>query len=137
VDLARAQVTRAEAGAAALEDLGTAAAEWTPLPHAAASQDRDGSVVGEMVHIDRFGNLVTNIDASQLPPDPVMTVASTVIDRVCGSYGEVEPGGVLAIVGTTGKLEISINRGSAAKKLLVSKTDPVSVGSASVRQTAK
>jgi glycerol uptake facilitator-like aquaporin len=55
------------------------------------------------------------------------TVGSTVIDRVSDTYGDVEPGGVLAIVGSTGKLEISINRGSAAKKLFVCRTDPVRI----------
>jgi hypothetical protein len=90
----------------------------------------DGSIVGEVVHIDHFGNLVTNIDASQLPPHPRITVGGTAIDRVSDSYGDVEPGGVLAIVGSTGKLEISINRGSAAKKLFVSRTDPVRIEAA-------
>jgi len=80
-----------------------------------------------VVHIDRFGNLVTNIHASQVPARPRVTVGSTAIDRVSDTYGDVEAGGVLAIVGSTGKLEISINRGSAAKKLFVSRGDPVRV----------
>jgi hypothetical protein len=88
--------------------------------------------VGEVVHVDRFGNLVTNIDASQLRSDCRITVGSTVIDRVSDNYGEVEVGSVLAIAGSTGKLEISINRGSAAKKLFVSKTDPVRIEAAAM-----
>lgn len=110
-----------------LEELGPGLSEWTRLPHALASAEQDGRVAGEVVHIDRFGNLVTNIHASQLPERARITVGSTVIDRVSDSYGEAEVGEVLAIVGSTGKLEISINRGSAAKKLFVSRTDPVHV----------
>jgi hypothetical protein len=113
-----------------LEELGPALREWTPLPRALANREPDDSVVGEVVHIDRFGNLVTNIDASQLPSRLRIMIGSTVIDRVSDHYGEVEVGGVLAIIGSTGKLEISINRGNAAKKLFVSRTDAVSVHSA-------
>lgn len=112
---------------ARLGELGAATSEWTRLPHALGTAEGDGRIVGEVVHIDRFGNLVTNIDASQLPPNPRITVGGTVIDRVSDTYGDVESGGVLAIVGSTGKLEISINRGSAAKKLFVSRTDPVRI----------
>jgi len=110
-----------------LDDLGPAASEWTPLPHALAKAEPNGSILGEIVHIDRFGNLVTNIQASQLPEHSRVIVGSTVIDRIIEAYGDVESGGVLAIVGSTGKLEISVNRGSAAKKLFVSRTDPVRV----------
>ena len=110
-----------------LEELGPPLSSWTTLPRALASVESTGKVAGEVVHIDRFGNLVTNIHGSQLPSRPRITVGSTVIDRVSDHYGEVEVGGVLAIVGSTGKVEISINRGSAAKKLFVSRTDPVHV----------
>jgi S-adenosylmethionine hydrolase len=110
-----------------LDELGSVLPQWTELPHALATREADGSIVGEVVHIDRFGNLVTNIHASQLPIRPRIRVGSTVIDRVSDHYGEVEVGEVLAIVGSTGKVEISVNRGNAAKKLFVSKTDPVRI----------
>ena len=70
---------------------------------------------------------MTNIHASQLPARPRITIGSTVIDRVSDTYGDVEAGGVLAIVGSAGRLEISINRGSPARNLLVFKMDPVHV----------
>jgi len=115
------------AGGVRLDELGIRASGWTPLPHAVALVEGEGRIVGEVVHIDRFGNLVTNIDASQLPPHPRITVGSTVIDRVSDTYSDLEPGGVLAIVGSTGKLEISINRGNAAKRLFVSRMDSVHI----------
>jgi S-adenosyl-L-methionine hydrolase (adenosine-forming) len=110
-----------------LDELGPAATEWTALPNATARVEADGSVVGEIVHIDRFGNLVTNVRGSQLPARPRITVGSTVIDRLTNTYGAVEVGGVLAIIGSTGHLEISINRGNAAQRLFVSRTDPIRV----------
>ena len=125
-----APAAAALAGGVRLEELGPTVREWTTLPHALAARDPGGGIAGEIVHIDRFGNLVTNIDASQLPSRPRITVGSTVIDRVSDHYGEVEVGGVLAIIGSTGKLEISINRGNAARKLFVSRTDPVRIEAA-------
>ena len=112
---------------ARLEELGPMLVQRMALPHALARSAADGSIVGEVVHIDRFGNLVTNIHASQLPENLRIIVGSTVIDHISHTYGAVEVGSVLAIIGSTGKLEISINRGSAAKKLFVSRTDPVRV----------
>jgi S-adenosyl-L-methionine hydrolase (adenosine-forming) len=112
---------------ARLDKLGSPTSEWVRLPHASGTVESDGTIVGEIVHIDRFGNLVTNIDASQLPPHPRITVGSTVINRLSDAYSDVDRGGVLALVGSTGKLEISINRDSAAKKLFVSRTDPVRI----------
>jgi S-adenosylmethionine hydrolase len=108
-------------------DLGPALTEWVRLSRASAQRDAHGTIIGEVVHIDRFGNLVTNVHASQLPSNPRFTVGSTVIDGIADHYGEVEVGGVLAIVGSTGMIEISINRGSAAKKLFVSRADPVRI----------
>ena len=119
-----------------LEELGPTLSQWTQLPRALAAPEPDGSIAGEVVHIDRFGNLVTNIHGSQLPGHPRITVGSTVIDRVSDTYGDVEVGGVLAIVGSTGKLEISINRGSAAKKLFVSRTDPVRIDAGTALECA-
>lgn len=113
-----------------LDELGPTVTEWTLLPHAAAKVEANGNVLGEIVHIDRFGNLVTNVGASQLPIRPRITVGSTMIDGITSSYGAVEAGGVLAMIGNTGKLEISINRGSAAQKLFVSRTDPVRIEAA-------
>lgn len=113
-----------------LDELGPAASEWTTLPHALAKVEPEGGIVGEVVHIDRFGNLVTNIQASQLPSHPRITVGSTVIDHITDAYGAVDAGGVLAIIGSTGRLEISVNRGNAAKKLFVSRADPVRVEAA-------
>ena len=64
-----------------LQELGPTLSQWTQLPRAAASREPDGSITGEVVHIDRFGNLVTNIHASQVPARPRVTVGSTAIDR--------------------------------------------------------
>lgn len=111
-----------------IEQLGPALPQCIQLPHAIARSKPDGNILGEVVHIDHFGNLVTNIRASQLPPPPLtITVGDAIMKRVCDSYADVETGHVLAIIGTTGNLEICVNRDSAAKRLYVSKFQQVHV----------
>jgi len=123
-----APVAAALACGTRLAELGSAATEWTPLPHAIAGTEPDGTILGEVVHIDHFGNLVTNIRASQLPAPPLrITVGDAVMDRVCENFADVEVGHVLALIGSTGNLEISVNRDNAAKRLFVSKHQRVVV----------
>jgi S-adenosylmethionine hydrolase len=114
-------------GAAALSDLGPPVTQWTRLAHAKAAGDADGVIHGEVVHVDRFGNVVTNIRAEQLPLRPVIKIANAVIDGLSHSYADVERGCVLAMIGSTGNLEISINRGNAAQSLYVSPPTQVRV----------
>lgn len=91
--------------------------------------NREGVLTGEIVSIDRFGNLVTNI-----PGEPIASadaveirVGKTVIDRMTRSYAEGKKGKLFAIVGSTGNLEISVNKGSAAAKTGAEVGDPVRV----------
>lgn len=75
----------------------------------------DGPTKGQIVHIDRFGNLVTNIASGSLPEGFQMEIGGTLIAkrRDCFSAG---PGGELfAIDGSAGLVEIAVFRGSAAE----------------------
>jgi S-adenosylmethionine hydrolase len=73
---------------------------------------------GEVVQVDRFGNLITNLR----PPGLEQASAATVL--VAGrelalvvTYGNVAPGELLAVVGSSGRIEIAVNGGSAAAAL--------------------
>lgn len=78
----------------------------------------EGTVVGEVVGVDSFGNLITNVPGERLEKaDRVeVRVGKTTIDRVLKSYASAKDGRLFGIVGSRGTLEISINRGNAAKK---------------------
>ncbi len=85
-----------------------------------------GETLGHVMHIDHFGNLVTDIRSSDLPPGPVeIYVAGSRIDGISHHY--LEPGGLLALVGSSGYLEISFRNGSAARHLDSMVGDEVSV----------
>lgn len=117
-------------GATSLEELGSDAGDWKRLPHALAAVGSGGQIRGEVVHIDGLGNVITNIRATQLPDGPVrIAIGDAVMDRICDTYAEVEPGKVLAIIGTTGNLEICINQGNASERLFITLSQRVAVTS--------
>ena len=86
-----------------------------------------GSLVGEVVHADRFGNLITNIPAYQLQDKGAVTfeLKGHRIRGISSSYAE--GGGLLAIVGSNDTVEVSVKNGSAAEELEAGVGDPVRV----------
>ena len=62
-------------------------------------------LVGEVLHVDAYGNLITNLPASLLPPRFEVGVGTRRIQRAT-SYAAVEKGALLALVGSSGLLEI-------------------------------
>lgn len=77
-----------------------------------------GGVAGVVVHVDRFGNLVTSLRADALAgalgPDAVVRIAGRALALV-GTYGELGRGRAGALVGSGGRLEIAVREGSAAR----------------------
>ncbi len=92
---------------------------------------QDGNLTrGEIVSVDRFGNLITNIARANLrdttQPVEIRAGNRTVTGLSC-TYGDAEPGVVLAVLGSSDRLEISVNRGSAAVQLGLQVGDPVTL----------
>jgi len=82
------------------------------LPIAEPSVAPDGSLVGKVLHVDRFGNLITNIKSNTLPgKDIVIEVGGHCIQGISDYYAQKE--GVMAVIGSSGYLEISLRDGSA------------------------
>jgi S-adenosyl-L-methionine hydrolase (adenosine-forming) len=78
--------------------------------------NRDGSIDGVILKNDRFGNLLTNLAAVDVPADRTnlsIELGTLRINRFCRYYAEVPEGELFAIVGSSGLLEIAVNRGSA------------------------
>lgn len=92
-------------------------------------QERE--VRGEVVSIDHFGNLATNIVGGDLPlysPSTIITSAGgQQIIGLSQYYSEHPPGTVLSLIGSSGRLEISQNIGNAAKTLDLKVGDQVTV----------
>jgi S-adenosylmethionine hydrolase len=90
-------------------------------------------VEGEVVHVDDFGNVMTNIGASDLESiNREKTVKlrvgkSGLMADFCKTYAEVEPKKPMVLIGSHGFFEISVNQGNAAKMLKVRVGDKVTV----------
>ncbi len=106
--------------------LGVAVSRIGPLIHDAVTQaagqsvrDSHGSWSGEIVHIDRFGNLITNLSVKCILANGrfVLKVASHELHKVAASYSAIPPGETALVAGSSGFLEIAANRDSAAQLL--------------------
>jgi len=99
-----------------LESVGTRISDFIkkPLP----VPRREGrKIVGTVLRIDKFGNVITNVRRSDLSPHFTMRVAGTPITRLCANFSEAEPGEFFAVEGSTGYIEIALNQASAADRL--------------------
>ncbi len=80
--------------------------------------ERDGPLVrGHVLHVDRFGNLITTVPNDWLPEAAEAEIAGVRIPAVSASYDAVERGHLLLTRGSGGTLEISVRDGSAAERL--------------------
>src|SRR5439155_10625773 len=99
------------------KDLGPTVAQWTrhELPAPALGSRR---LAGEVVFVDSFGNLLTNIpgEAFQgLASQPVEVVVGTrAVTRVVQTYAEAGRGTPIALVSSAGLLEVAVVEGNAA-----------------------
>ena len=86
------------------------------LPIAKPSVDPDGTVIGQILHIDRFGNLITNIRSNNLPGKNVtVEVGGHRIQGMSDYYAQAE--GIMAVAGSSGYVEISLRDDSACNFL--------------------
>ena len=84
------------------------------------------TLCGQIIHVDRFGNLVSNI-AIESPVG--VSVEVNIADRriPCPSRSYASATGLLAIVGSHGFLEIAVRNGSAAESLNAGVGTPLTV----------
>jgi S-adenosylmethionine hydrolase len=103
-----------------ISDLQTIPAAW--LEHISSSE-----IEGRIIHIDRFGNLVTNLAKDALPVDFTLEINGRTIDAHRQFYAEAEPGEAFSIWGSAGFLEISVRNGSAKEILGAGRGDKILV----------
>lgn len=106
-----------------LESLGPPIDDPVTLPPPVPGRTPDGAD-GEVVHVDRFGNLVTNLPRSWTDALPRVEVAGRTL-ALAPSYGHVEEGELLAVVASDGLVEIAVRGASAAERLATGVGEPV------------
>ena len=82
---------------------------------------------GIVKHIDRFGNLITNIPDSNLPDKITGRFKNTDFKGLVSNYSEAEPNKLFAIKGSSGYLELFTNKGNTAKVTNAKAGDKVEV----------
>lgn len=88
--------------------------------------DYQGNLIGHILHVDHFGNLITNIKRVNLPgKDIPIEVAGRLIQGITDYYAEGEE--LMAIIGSSGYLEIALKNGSAADFLNIGTGDEIKV----------
>ena len=94
----------------------------------------DDHVVGEVLRVDRFGNLITNIDRKTF--DRVATdrgsleiqVGTHQVARIVSTYADATEGELCALFGSSEHLEIAANGSNAAALLQLGRGAPVRIG---------
>src|SRR5271169_2943063 len=111
---------------APLELVGPEARDALMLPIPRARQESSGVWSAEVVHQDRFGNLTTSLTRAELDailaevggdPAEIVAVVAGMVLPVVGTYADVHPGEPCALLGSSDRLEIGVNQGSAAALL--------------------
>jgi hypothetical protein len=106
------------AAGAPFEALGTPIADPVVLDFSHPSRLADGSVLGEVSHVDRFGNLISTIPETWLAGRAwVARCAGQEIAGPSTSYASAQSGELLMLIGSSGTLEIAVREGSAAERL--------------------
>ena len=94
-------------------DFGEIASSMVMLSEYQPWVEADGTILGRVIHIDRFGNLITNVRGSDLiGGDLRINVKNRSIEGISSSYFEGDE--LLAIIGSDGHLEIAFRNGNAS-----------------------
>jgi S-adenosylmethionine hydrolase len=111
--------------------LGPTVLQWATL-EIADPQHQDGRWKGEIVFVDHFGNLITNIPGEAVlalaESSRRITIQGEEISGLSRTYAEAEPGTMMALLSSCGNVEIAVNQGNAAARLQAGPATPVLIG---------
>ncbi len=103
---------------AAPGELGTPINDAIRLTDAAPQRLGNDHIEGCVIHVDRFGNLISNVPSPWLADGSWRCwIAGQRIDGLSSTYAEVAPGALLALVSSGDTLEVAVRDGSAARVL--------------------
>ncbi len=99
------------------------------LPSSLEPVEDEAGIVGEVVFLDSFGNLITNIPRDRLgsvaSPGWSVEILGQSIDGLIRTYGECPPGSLVALIGSSDRVEVAVVNGDAARRLKAGRGTPV------------
>jgi S-adenosyl-L-methionine hydrolase (adenosine-forming) len=105
-------------------------------PEFAKTTIKNGVLTGEVLHVDGFGNIITNITEKKAALIHLKGTLNVELSdcklklMFCKAYGETKPREPLALIGSHGFLEIALNQGSAAAKFKTKSGDNINISPA-------
>lgn len=120
-----APVAAAIANGTRIEELGPSVEDFVRVDYTPPSYAHD-KIDGTIVAVDRFGNLITDVEAAKIGFDPLLRSGRHLVDRLERNYGDAKSGPFL-IAGSTGCIELSVANGSAAELLQLGRGEKVSI----------
>ena len=87
----------------------------------------DDEIEGAVIHVDRFGNLITNLKTEDVSEDFSIEIGGKKVEQIKNFYAEAERDEIFMIWGSAGYLEITARENSASKLLNVSSGAKLSV----------
>jgi S-adenosyl-L-methionine hydrolase (adenosine-forming) len=117
---------------AALQELGPRRPRITEADLEQPAPGRNGELVGRIIHLDHFGNCITNITPEHLEQagSGKQLVVKIIDQRIVGisrTFADVAVGALIALIGSNNRLELAVRNGSAAQTLGVGIGDTVRV----------
>jgi|SRR5579884_519229 len=112
-------------------ELGPLATDWVRLDRPAPSHQAN-AISGEVLYVDAFGNLITNIPGEVLIRDnrpKRIRVGDVEVPHIVHTYADVEPGTLIALVSSSEWLEVAVSQGNAARRLNAGVGTPVTLES--------
>ena len=106
-------------------EFGAEIKDFVRLKNSSPKTISDKKIEAEIIHTDRFGNLVTNLTAGDLPEKFTLEINGKVIDRMQTFFAEAEKSALFLILGSAGFLEIVAFQDSAEKILQVATGEKV------------
>ena len=112
-----------------LLNMGRRLSEIITFPLPGPSLKADGSIQGRVLHVDRFGNIITDIRTEILAgmENAQVEIAGCSIRGISVSYAAADVGELVALIGSEGHLEVAIREGNAGAALGVVAGDEVVV----------
>lgn len=109
-----------------LHEFGEAISSLFVFPVPRPRLQSDGVLPGSVLHIDRFGDLVTNVRKADLPEEEVdIEIADQHIQGLRDFYAQGD--GLVALIGSSGYLEVSLRNGNAAAFLHAKVGDEIKI----------
>ena len=112
---------------APVEEMGEAlpVSDLIELPIPAPAPHPGGGWRCDILHVDRFGNLITNFRLQSQQRGLKVSAGERIIERISRTFSDVEPGELVAYGGSSGYLEIAVREASAAQALSLDVGDTI------------